>query len=554
MRFGLGPVFVYEWLIASRRWQMYALRSLLVFLLGVGLTLVWLQEVRAYALVLRDSARVGEFFFYALVGTQLSLLLLAAPAATAGAICHDKSSGALLQLLTTDLSSAEIVLGKLAARLLPILGLLLVSVPVLFGALLLGGIAPEALAGAVLVELGLAILGCSLALALSVWTKKPQEVLLVVYLVWFLVVAGSVLTKFGPLPTRPIALLLEDINPFTMAFLPYMRRGTSALAEQCYYFAGCIVLSMGLTALAIFRLRAATLREWSRGEKPVRARQRSRFRLTGFWSGPRLDPNPVLWREWHRRRPSRWVRTIWIMYVVLTVGSTVTALALSTVPGDRSIAWVSGAQVAIGFLLLIITTTTSLSEERIHGSLDVLLATPLSTRQIVRGKWLASLRTVLLVAAMPILAALIRGVPKLDFAPAALVALAIVTSGTMFTSAGLAIAIWFRRQSRALAMAAGFYILAMAVPFLALFVKVLSFELSELIAIGSPWLNVTALTIWIGERPNPPRAINMGSLHFWAISYVVIYSAAAFALYRFTLATFDRCLGRAAERKLITMQ
>lgn len=528
---------------------MYALRSLLVLLLGVGLTLVWYQEVKSYALTLSDSARVGEFFFYALVGTQLSLLLIAAPAATAGAICHDKSSGALLQLLTTDLTSAEIVLGKLAARLLPILGLLLVSLPVLFGALLLGGIDPGALAGAVLVELGLAFLGCSLALALSVWTKKPQEVLLVVYLVWFLVVAGSVLTRFGPLPTRPIALLLEDINPFTMAFLPYLRRGASGLAEQYYYFAGCVVLSMGLTTLAIFRLRAATLREWNRGEKPVRRRERSRLRLTGFWAGPRLDPNPVLWREWHRRRPSRWVRAIWIIYAILTVGSTVTALAWSTTPGvDRPIAWVSGVQVAMGLLLIIITTTTSLSEERIHGSLDVLLATPLSTRKIVRGKWLASLRTVLLVAAMPILAAVIRGVPKLDFAPAVLVALAIVTSGAMFTSAGLAIAIWFRRQSRALAMAAGFYILAMAVPFLALFVKVLSFAVSELIAIGSPWLNVTALTIWIGERPNPPRANDMGSLHFWAILYVLLYSVVSFATYRFTLATFDRCMGRTAAR------
>src|SRR5436305_1703900 len=34
---GLGPVFAYEWLTASRRWQSYALRALLVLLLLVCL-------------------------------------------------------------------------------------------------------------------------------------------------------------------------------------------------------------------------------------------------------------------------------------------------------------------------------------------------------------------------------------------------------------------------------------------------------------------------------------------------------------------------------------
>src|ERR687895_483266 len=39
---GLGPVFAYEWLSASRRWQGYALRSMLVLLLLLGLSAVWL--------------------------------------------------------------------------------------------------------------------------------------------------------------------------------------------------------------------------------------------------------------------------------------------------------------------------------------------------------------------------------------------------------------------------------------------------------------------------------------------------------------------------------
>ena len=41
VRLGLGPVFAFEWLTRSRRWQAYALRGLFVLALLAGLGLVW---------------------------------------------------------------------------------------------------------------------------------------------------------------------------------------------------------------------------------------------------------------------------------------------------------------------------------------------------------------------------------------------------------------------------------------------------------------------------------------------------------------------------------
>src|SRR5690348_4114660 len=41
IRLGPGPVFVYEWITTSRRWQLYALRALFVGAILIGLTLVW---------------------------------------------------------------------------------------------------------------------------------------------------------------------------------------------------------------------------------------------------------------------------------------------------------------------------------------------------------------------------------------------------------------------------------------------------------------------------------------------------------------------------------
>ena len=54
--------------------------------------------------------------------------------------------------------------------------------------------------------------------------------------------------------------------------------------------------------------------------------------------------------------------------------------------GGQAAGMVNGFQVAIGLLLLSVTSATSLAEERVRGSLDLLLSTPLSTRQIVVGQ------------------------------------------------------------------------------------------------------------------------------------------------------------------------
>ncbi len=105
--------------------------------------------------------------FHRLIGVELALVMLAAPAATAGAICLDRARGTLAHMLMTDLSDPEIVLGKLAARLLPVLGLVACTWPVMAISSLLGGIDPIALtSGAIAIIVAVAVLGCTMALAL----------------------------------------------------------------------------------------------------------------------------------------------------------------------------------------------------------------------------------------------------------------------------------------------------------------------------------------------------------------------------------------------------
>jgi len=187
-----GPVFVFESITASRRWQVYALRACFVLALLASLTMVvWSTVGLDYnnpknGAVAHQMGRLGEQFYYAISLIQIALVMLAAPAATAGSVCLDRARGALAHVLVTDLTDREIVLGKLAARLAPVAALVFAAVPVLALASLLGGIIPETLLWLTAISMALAVFGCSLALALSARASKTHEVLMGVYTIWFL--------------------------------------------------------------------------------------------------------------------------------------------------------------------------------------------------------------------------------------------------------------------------------------------------------------------------------------------------------------------------------
>jgi ABC-type transport system involved in multi-copper enzyme maturation permease subunit len=547
-RWGLGPVFAYEWLRASRRWQLYALRALFVAALGAGLAFVWWVKVAGQPATIRGMAAAGEAFFYALVGTQLALVLLAAPAYTAGSICLDKARGTLYFLLATDLSDAEIVLGKLAARLVPVLGLVACAVPVLAGAILLGGIDPEAALGATLVTLGSAVFVSALALAISVWARQTHEALLATYLV------GATLVLFGPMWAQwqghlglpPLPGWAEASNPFWLAFLPYLRRGSGCLGEQAVFLGVTLALSAVLTGQAVLWVRAVALRQAGRPARPRRRLALDRLTAPARWlPGPSLDRNPVLWREW-RRRSSRWGRAAWVGYGLLALLFSLLAVGSGwATPGGNALApWVNALQVPFGLLLLSVLSVTSLAEERARGTLDVLLTTPLTTGAILIGKWWATYRTAVLLAILPgfVVVAGVGRTPDVWAFPV-VICLLVLSYGAALTSLGLALATWIPRPSRALALGVILLVLVTVVPFLPILLS--RGILSEQVALASPFFGMGALTDMSRHISNPANR-DMDAIA-WAVEWLCCYVAAAIILFLLTWLTFDRCLGRAGS-------
>ena len=204
--------------------------------------------------------------------------------------------------------------------------------------------------------------------------------------------------------------------------------------------------------------------------------------------GPSLDGNPVLWREWHRSRPSRMARILWGIYWLgahprdgESASTTCSPTGSSSMTGGFMIHTALVLQSVLGLMLLSVQAPTALGEERLRGSLDVLMAAPISTRAIVWGKWMGTYRVVLWLAILPgvaaaVIAATVPDVPPrfraglaatpigpIGLADRVLAPMLIVAEmlswGAAFTSLGLLLATWTPRVGRAIGISFAVFLL-----------------------------------------------------------------------------------------------
>ena len=264
------------------------LRALFVGAILIGMIVVWSNSTRyttpATTVSLQTLARYGESLYETVVTIELTMVLLVAPAATAGAICLDKARGTLDHMLATDLSNAEIVSGKLGVRLVPVLGLIACVLPLTALTSLLGGIDPLSLCGSFVTAIACAILACSLGLTLSVWGRKTHEVLMGTYLILILWLISPVLVLFvadsfglsAPSFSAPsIWAWFECSNPYYLTFAPYSDPGKVDFTSYLGFLTICLGLSALLLGLATFRIRGVVLKQAGQPLANTRQRQRS---------------------------------------------------------------------------------------------------------------------------------------------------------------------------------------------------------------------------------------------------------------------------------------
>jgi hypothetical protein len=218
--------------------------------------------------------------------------------------------------------------------------------------------------------------------------------------------------------------------------------------------------------------------------------------------------------------------------------------------------------VIFGLLMLSAIAPTSMAEERQRGSLDLLAATTLSTRAIVLGKWLGTYRLAVLLIVGPGLAALAMAtarevspwIPPPGLHPdyhrviplgpriagVFVVIGTILAHGALLTSIGLALAVWIKRQSRAIASSVGLFVLIAAV--WPIFASIAMFRVTggaDLAAL-SPVAACTNILSYFTMRRYAFAPGILWSGSFWAVEVLIL----ALGLLWLTVGTFDRCCDR----------
>jgi ABC-type transport system involved in multi-copper enzyme maturation permease subunit len=226
---------------------------------------------------------------------------------------------------------------------------------------------------------------------------------------------------------------------------------------------------------------------------------------------PVLDWNPPLWLEFRSGAGSRRTRAIWLLYGAITVGLT----ALVFYENSLSRGWakindielINSIQISLGLLLVSIPAAAGLAEDRVNGTLAALLATPLTTRSIILGKWLGAYQTVPWLAIFPCL--VLSYIAGVSAGPVEILLVfgLVLAYGAAVVSLGLYLATTIPNVGRAVAATMATYVLlcagvALVLNFSSSLVDTAFGLLMELASLGllTGWGFHLVGAVWKGDR------------------------------------------------------
>jgi ABC-type transport system involved in multi-copper enzyme maturation permease subunit len=142
------------------------------------------------------SASIGQGVFTALLLLQTALVVLLAPAATAGAISLEREKQTLDMLTTTPISAVAIVVGKLFSALVYVFLLILASIPLMALVFVYGGVAPDDLVRGYVVLVATAIGFGTVGIFFSALARRTQAATMLSFLTVIVLVVGITFAWF----------------------------------------------------------------------------------------------------------------------------------------------------------------------------------------------------------------------------------------------------------------------------------------------------------------------------------------------------------------------
>jgi ABC-type transport system involved in multi-copper enzyme maturation permease subunit len=399
-----GPIFSREALTSPRQLKHFLIRSgyvaaLFVLMYTAAQAMFGWQQVRSMG----DVARFGSLVFQIFCLVQLSLVLFFALLLAASGVAQEKDRQTLILLLMTDLRDYELVFGKLFASLLMVLALIVVSIPVLFFVLLLGGTGIDQVIWALAICAASALPAGSWGLLVAYWREKTFQTLavsvlgLVIFLglvegIVAILPAGSEAAHWIGL-LDPYRVLFSILSPLST------HHGLTTAHVACWDF----LLVMAAAAAVINGITLLRLRVWNpsrvffatamlpEDEGDVTAKNVTGAATRSESHTRRIWANPVVWREICTKAYGRKILAIKAAYVVLAV---LIAFLVGRHPSSAELVlgMISPSGVAfvglclISLIIINAQAVTAFTSERDGKTLELLLMTDVTAREFIYGK------------------------------------------------------------------------------------------------------------------------------------------------------------------------
>ena len=411
-----GPIFEKELRVSSRRKRNYITRFVyLVFLTGF-LSVIWLDAtdftVSSGTHVASRLAQAGKQIIVTLVWFQFYAIQLVAVVMLSTAISDEIYHRTLGVLMSTPITSFQIVIGKLSSKLLQLILLLGVSLPLLAVVRIFGGVPWDYIISSLCMTLTALIFVGSLSLFFSSFSRKIYVVIILTLLALGLLFGLPYMlinsNTFRMLSRNLSLIALVHTNPYFMLNMstsimldPSLARGVrfswpihcGIMLTASTFVLICCVHSVRRIAIAqasghlnaLARLRH--MKTVKSANKTVTIPTNTRIR--------RVKGPPVVWKELKSRISSR--EKLIVAVIIGLEAAMIVAMYLFPVVAN-TFGWEETHIIYIwifmglGILSATVFPSTCITSEKESRSWPLLLTTTLNDWQILFGKFVGVLR------------------------------------------------------------------------------------------------------------------------------------------------------------------
>jgi ABC-type transport system involved in multi-copper enzyme maturation permease subunit len=581
----LGPVFRHEMLAAGRRTGNTILRVLvgallLVLLLACyeGADSMSYGPTRGAGLSIRGASQLVAGFYASFAWTVLLAVVCVTPPIVAGAIASERQRRTIEYLFATDLSNAEIVLGKLAARLMVVGQFVAAALPFLAIVGLYAGLPWRLPLGLFALITSTALLVTGISLVVSTWSERPRTAVpsaigwvagwfFAAPIAWWI---GGLLDSCGhaaiAAPVMTAAQALTSVNAFAAGW------GSGVLGRSSFgvdydprvvaWLCGWqVALAAVCVALCVWQVRRVHLRSASAGVAPEENRPKASTRRLATRAVDRYEARPLLWKEMFAPSLGGAARPRWrsllnnalsIGVALLIVGTLLWPLLMAFGGASgweresffQSAAWMTGLIAPIVLLRVGVRAAGLFTYEKERDTWLSLLSTPIEARDMVRDKFWGNLyasRWGLAATLLP--AAMGVALRPIALVSVAGVALTVAACSMAATAIGLVYSLRIRSSTKAIGatIATLVFLGGAYLPFAAFFVEGLARALDgyeELLFVGFapcvPYLAAAPVLV-SGQRMPSEMGILVAAYGLG----VVGYAALAMVLLRDAIDRFD---------------